>query len=122
MRNYIRNRRESDKNYNISNRLRSKLNCTLKHYVKTGKIYSSKYYGVDYKAIIEHLEPFPKDYLTSKNKYHIHHIKPLHTFNFINTNGTANLKEVSKAFAPENHKWLTIEEHKEIHRKLNQKN
>ena len=81
---------------------------------------SSKKYGVDWKKVIEYLEKnklIPKDYSTSKNKYDIHHIKPLHTFNFINKDGTTNLKEVGKAFAPENHIILTKEEHKEIHRK-----
>lgn len=73
---------------------------------------TSKQYGIDYKAIIEHLKPFPKDYLTSKNKYHIHHIKPLHTFNFIHKDGSTKLKEVQRAFSPTNHKWLTIKEHK----------
>ncbi len=110
---YLKQKRNIDKNYAIKYRLKSVLNCALKRYTKTGKIYFSKKYGIDYKAVIEHLKPFPKDL---KN-YEIHHIKPLHTFNFVYKDGSTNLKEVSKAFSPENHKWLTIKEHKEIHKK-----
>ncbi len=116
---YFKNRKKTDKNFKIACNLRILFNRVLKLYTKTGKIMSSKKYGISYQAIIEYLEPLPEDYLTSKNKYDIHHIKPLHTFNFINKNGSTNLKEVSKAFAPENHKLVTKEEHKEIHRKLN---
>jgi len=79
---------------------------------------TSKKYGVSYKAIIEYLEPLPKDYSISKNKYHIHHIKPQHTFNYINPDGSTNLREVKKAWKPENLILVTKEEHKEIHRKL----
>ena len=56
----------------------------------------SKKYGIDYKAIIEHLKPFPKDI----SIYHIDHIKPLCSFDLTSP------KEVKKAFAPENHQWL----------------
>ena len=95
----------------MSCRLRMSLNHAFKKYTKTGKIMPSKKYGVDYKEIIEHLKPFPEDL----SNYEIHHIRPLHTFNFTNKDGSTDLKEVSKAFAPENHKLFTKEEHKEIH-------
>lgn len=112
---------KTDKNFSLSKKLKWNFWNALNKYTKTGKIYPSKQYGVSNKAIIKYLEPIPKDYLISRNKYHIHHIKPLHTFNFVNKDGTTNLKEIKKAFAPENHILLTKEEHKEIHRKLNQK-
>ena len=73
---------------------------------------TSKKYGVDYKAIIEHLKPFPKDL----ENYDIHHIKPLHKFNFINEDGTTNLEEVRKSFTPKNLILLTEEEHIKIHK------
>ncbi len=111
---YKRRRRKIDKNFNIICRLRQSLIKALKHYTKTGKIMNSKQYGIDYKAIIKYLKPFPKNL----KDYEMHHIKPLHTFNFVNKDGSTNLKEVRKAFAPKNHKWLTIKEHKEIHKKL----
>ena len=82
----------------------------------------AKYYQKHKKEILTHQKEYnqkPEDYSTSKKRYDIHHIKPLFTFNFVNPNGSTNLKEVQIAFAPENHILLTKEEHKEIHRKLN---
>ncbi len=109
-------RRSIDKNYNLITRLRQVFLQALKLYTKTGKIMSSKKYGISYKAIIEHLKPFPRDL---KN-YEIHHIKPLFTFNLVDEDGSTNLGEIRKAFAPENHKWLTVKEHRKInHRRLN---
>ncbi len=116
---YFKNRKKTDKNFKIACNLRILFNKVLKLYTKTGKIMSSKKYGISYQAIIGYLEPLPEDYSTSKNKYHIHHNKPLFTFNFINPDGSTNLEEVRKAWKPENHKLLTIKEHREIHRKLN---
>lgn len=113
--NHFKIRRRKDKNFKIICYLRSRVWFILKHYTKTGKIYSSKKYGIDYKAIIEYLKPFPKNL----SNYQIHHIKPLFTFNFVNKDGSTNLKEIGKAFLPQNHKWLTIKEHKEIHKRLN---
>lgn len=113
---YIREKTKTDKEFAIKRRLRGLLRTALKVYTREGKIYNSKNYGVDYKAIIEYLKPnIPKDFLDSNKKYHIHHIKQLCTFKFINPDGTTNLEEVKKAFAPENHKIVTEEEHKKLH-------
>lgn len=106
-------RKKEDKQYCLIHRLRNALLKALKIYTKTGKIMSSKDYGIDYKAIIEYLKPFPENL----ENYQIHHIKPLFTFKFINPDGSTNFLEVSKAFSPENHKWLTIEEHRKINHK-----
>ena len=103
-------RRQIDDNFKILLNLRGRVNFVLKHFTTTGKIYSSNKYGINYKAIIEHLSPFPEDI----NNYEIHHIKPLFTFNFINPDGSTNLDEIKIAFAPQNHKLLTIEKHKKI--------
>ena len=97
---YHRKRRKIDEQFQISTRLRSRLGRALKKYTKTGKIATSKLYGIDYKAIMEHLKPFPKDI----SKYHIDHIKPLCSFDLTNP------EEVKKAFAPENHQWLLAED------------
>lgn len=110
---YEKKKMKQDKNFNIQKKLRNRLRNALREFTKTGKIMSYKKYGINYKAIIEHLKPFPKNL---KN-YEIHHIKPLFTFNFINKDGSTNLKEVGKAFLPENHRWVTIKEHKKIHNK-----
>lgn len=74
----------------------------LKMSTKTGKIMTSKKYGIDYKAIIEHLKPF----LADISLYHMDHIKPLRSFNFVNKDGSTNLEEVRKANVPTNFQWL----------------
>ena len=51
----------NDIKFRIINNLRRLLIKSFDCYSKTGKIYSSKKYGIDYKAIIEHLKPFPKN-------------------------------------------------------------
>ncbi len=112
--NHRRKREKEDKQYNITHRLRSNIINAFNKYTKTGKIMASKKYRIDYKKIIEHLKPLPKDI---KN-YEIHHIKPLFTFNFVNSDGSTNLEEIKKAFAPENHKLLTVEEHKKLNHYL----
>lgn len=87
---------------NIRIRIRAILNHILKHYTLTGKFQSSRKYGINFEEIIKRLKPFPADI----SKYHIDHIRPLCNFNFINKDGTQNLEEIKKAFAPENHQWL----------------
>jgi len=89
-----------DQEYRIKHLLRNSLGQALRKYTNSGKIMSSKKYGIDYKAIIEHLKPFPED----MKKYHIDHIKPLCLFDLTDP------EEVKKAFAPENHQWLLKEE------------
>ena len=97
---YLKNRYSQDKNFNIQIRLRSLLGRALKRYTKTGKITSASKYGINYKAIIKHLKPFPEDI----SKCHVDHIKPLCSFNL------EDPEEIKKAFAPENHQWLTAQE------------
>lgn len=107
---HFKERRKIDKDFLIKGRLRLKLIKTLNKYIKTGKITNSKDYGIDFDKIIEHLKPFPENI----SNYDIHHIKPLFTFNFVNSDGSTDLEEIQKAFSPENHKLLTIKEHKKI--------
>lgn len=96
----IRNKRINDINFALRSRLRALFLNALKRYTQEGKISNSDKYGIDYKSIIEHLKPFPEDL----SKYHIDHIKPICLFDLTNS------EEIKKAFAPENHQWLTIEE------------
>ena len=93
-------RRLKDKNYSIRIRLRNHLGYALNTFTKTGKIMSASKYGINYKAIIKYLKPFPKDL----SKYHVDHRKPLCSFNL------ENPEEIKKAFAPENHQWLLAQE------------
>lgn len=86
--------------YHALLKLRSRFNDAMSKYTKTGKIMTSKKYGIDFEKIIEHLKPFPKD----PSVYHIDHIRPLSSFNLNNPD------EIRVAFAPENHQWLTAKE------------
>jgi hypothetical protein len=81
---------------NVTIRLRNLLYNALTNYNKTGKSFSSKKYGIDFKKIIDCLKPFPKDI----HKWHIDHIIPLSSFDL------EDPKEIKKAFSPENHQWL----------------
>ena len=108
--NYQKQRKEIDLNYYLICKLRCQVKSALRRYSKTGKIMTSKKYGIDYKAIIEHFKPFPKDI----RGYDIHHIKQLSKFNFINEDGTTNIEEVKKSFTPKNLILLTEEEHRKI--------
>jgi len=101
-------RLQTDKEYAIADRLRRSLHHAMTKYSKTGKIMSSKKYGLDWKEVICSLEPFPKDL---KN-YEIDHIIPLHTFNL------TDIGQVKKAFAPSNLQWLTMEENRKKSGKL----
>ena len=105
-REYLKDRYFSDENFRRLCLMKCRLAKVLKIYTKNGKVFPSEKYGINFTAIIEHLKPFPKN----TSLYHIDHIKPLCSFNFINNDGSTNLIEVQKAFAPENHQWLTIKE------------
>ena len=74
----------------------------MSKYSKTGKIKSLSKYGINFKAIIEHLSPFPKDI----ENYDIDHVVPLSWFDH------DNLEEIKWAWAPENLQWLTREENR----------
>jgi len=112
---YMREKRKNDKNFKLICYLRGRTWFILNKYLKTGKINCSKSYGIDYKAIIKHLSPLPENL----SDYHNHHIKPLFTFSFVNKDGNPNLEEIKKAFAPENHKLMLVEDHRKLnHAKL----
>lgn len=102
MNNYEYNRKKIDLAYRLKNNLRRRLLHAFDKYPNK-KIKSSDEYGINYKAIIEHLmKNKPKDFDTKK--YVIDHIIPLANFDFNNP------EEIKKAFAPENHQFLTMEE------------
>lgn len=102
-------RLHNDKIYAIADRLRRSLLHAMTKYSKTGKIMSSKKYGLNWKEIIDHLKPFPKDL----KEFEIDHIIPLHTFNLTDP------EEVKKAFSPYNLQWLTRTENRKKSGKLN---
>ena len=87
----------------IKKRLRLRIWEAFKHYLKTNRIRSSRDYEISYSKIIKKLvAELPEDF--NKKEYVIDHIKPLCSFDL------KNPEEVKKAFAPENHQWLTREE------------
>jgi len=95
-------RRQTDKEFAIADRLRRSLNHAFTKYSKTGKITSSRKYGINWKEIIESLKPFPENL----KDFEIDHVIPLHTFDLTDP------EEVKKAFAPSNLQWLTREENR----------
>ncbi len=97
---YLRKKRKTDSIFAIRERLRGRLKSALRVYSKNGKVKTSDEYGINYKAIINHLRPFPRD----KHLYHVDHKKPLSSFNFNDP------EQIKLAFAPENHQWLLIKE------------
>ena len=96
---YLKKRYQEDKLFRIKNRLRVRLYQAIELYLMNGKIMGSSK-EINFGAVIKHLKPFPKDL----SKYHIDHIKPLCSFKLTDP------EEVRKAFAPENHQWLTVGE------------
>jgi hypothetical protein len=103
-----RERRKHDKRYAVADRLRRSLHHALTKYSKSGKIMSSKKYGIDWQVIIKSLEPFPSDI----ENFEIDHIIPLHTFDLTNP------KEIIKAFSPSNLQWLSMGENRKKGGKL----
>lgn len=103
---YQKKRRSNDKEFNIKIRIRRQFNHAFNKYILKKKIMNSKKYGMDYEKIIEHLKPFPDDV----SKYHIDHIQPVCSFKFINGDGSINMEEIKKCFAPENLRWLLIKD------------
>lgn len=87
----------NDVKFRLTCQLRNRLGEAIRAYTKCGKQTVAKEYGVDYSAIIAHLEPFPE----RLSEFHIDHIFPLVAFDL------NDLRQVAAAFAPENHRWLT---------------
>ena len=85
-------------------RIRSRVHRALTLYTKTGKIMSARKYNINYKSIIKYLKPLPDNL----EDYHIHHIKPLFTFDLTIP------EQIIEAFKPENHKLLLISDHRKI--------
>lgn len=105
-------RRLNDPLFAIADRLRRSLHHALTKYSKLGKVMSSKKYGIDWRKVIENLEPFPKNL----KDYEIDHVIPLHTFDLTDP------EQVKVAFSPSNLQWLTIEENRKKSGKILKEN
>jgi putative FmdB family regulatory protein len=90
----MKHKYNTDEKFRARTLLRSRLNKAVKGLCLANK------FKINYKAIIDYLGPCPGD----KKDYHIDHIKPLVLFDLTVP------EEAQKAFAPENHQWLTKEE------------
>lgn len=96
---YFKKRRKQDITFRICMNLRIRIRQAINMNLETGKVKSSSKYGINYKAILEYLKPFPNDI----ENYQVDHIIPLSLFDFNNP------EQIQIAFAPENHQWLTKE-------------
>lgn len=97
---YYKNKYNDDKQYNIRVRLGSCFNRAKEKYINENKIMISINKNINYRAIIEHLKPFPENI---KN-YHIDHIIPLSFFDL------TNKEQLKKAWSPINLQWLKCSE------------
>ena len=106
---YNNRRRKKDVYFRNKMNLRRRVVRAFRDFTKSGKIMTSREYGIDYGKIIDHLmknrpEGVSDDDLGNYRKWHIDHIFPLSKFDLNNP------EEVKKAFAPENHQWLTAKD------------
>jgi hypothetical protein len=102
---YFKNKRKNDIEYHLIHDLRTLLNRVFILYSTTGKIMSSKKYGIDYEAIIKKLiDTLPADFQDNPSKYHKDHIIACVNFDWNNP------ETPSKCFCAENMQWLTKEE------------
>lgn len=98
-----------DPNFAIKKRLRLRVWQAFKGIRKK----SSDELGINYDLIIKHLnKTIPIDYKENPSKYEIDHIIPLSSFDF------SDEEQIKKAFAPENHQWLTSKDNAEKKDKL----
>jgi len=91
-----RERYASDEQYMMSCRLRSRFRNAMRAYTRTGKVKTSKEYGISYAAILAHLGPCPG----AREAWHIDHVRPLRSFDL------SDSEQVRKAMCPENFQWL----------------
>lgn len=93
---YMKAHKATNQKFKIICNLRIAFRKAFNNYSSSGKIWSSKEYGIDYESILAHLGQCPGNL----SDYHIDHIVPLCLFDF------DNLVHIKAAFAPENHQWL----------------
>lgn len=87
----------------IKNNIHSRINKKIKDYLKNGLIKELNEKPININLIVKNLIiNLPRDY--KDKKYHIDHIEPICSFDLTNE------EQFKKAFAPENHQWLTAED------------
>lgn len=90
-------KRRTEPSFRVVDLLRHRLWTAFQLYSSGKKVKTADEYGINYQKICDHLGPMPND----GEKYHIDHIVPICLFDFDDTD------QIKKAFAPENHQWLT---------------
>lgn len=109
---YTKYRIKTDPEFHLRYLIRYRAKNALKSYLKIGKVYKIKDYGIDIEAIAKFLGPCPGN----RTEYHIDHIFPLIAFDL---NKQTHIKA---AFAPENHQWLKKEENLKKNAKFDENN
>lgn len=101
-------KKKNDIAFLTTRKVRNRLKDAMEVYLRNNsidRIKSSDEYGINYKAIVEHLiKTLPKDF--KEKQYEIDHIKACCLFDL------TNQEDIKKCFAPENHQWLSVEEHR----------
>lgn len=101
--NYIRKRKKVDKVFAIICRLWDRKNKAIRQAIKVGKIPEDYIFmgtKIEYKKIIEFLNPIPKNWREL-------HIDEKFPYCKVDWN---DIKSIKKCLAPENHQWLTPQE------------
>jgi len=93
---YFGEKYRNDKQFNIRVRLCNNFRMAIKAYNEEDRFIICRNKNIDYKAIIEHLKPFPKDI----RDYHIDHIIPLRAFDL------TDKEQLRNAWNPINFQWL----------------
>ncbi len=94
---YNKIRRLEDPLFALMENLRARTRSAFRRFGQGRKTHSSKEYGIDYKAIMEHIGTCPGP----RSDYHVDHVFPLAAFDFDDP------AHIRAAFAPENHQWLS---------------
>ena len=97
---YQNSKYREDEKFRVDRLLRNSLGQALRIYTSEGKIMSSKKYGIDYRACVEHLGDRPDN----EHRWVIDHIRPCCSFDLTDP------KQVKACFSPQNLRWLTAEE------------
>jgi hypothetical protein len=93
--------RQHYRNNRISHCIRNRVYRAL-HQQSVPKTMTVAGYGIDIQGIARHLGPCPG----SPGEWHIDHIRPLSSFDF------SDPSQVTEAFAPCNHQWLTANDNR----------
>lgn len=97
---YSKKKRAEDEYGRRVERLRDRFRKAIRKVLNGKDIMSSISYGINFHKIAKNLGSCPG----KKEDYHIDHIRPICSFDLTKES------EIKKAFAPENHQWLTAKE------------